>query len=135
MTTPSQTALITGASSGIGALYAERLAARGYHLILVARREERLQALAEELQRQYGIRADVLKADLSEESGIRAVEARLQSDPTIALVINNAGTAKMGGLLSADVREHQMIHTLNTTALLRLSYAALLPSAPEVRGR
>lgn len=98
MTTPSYTALITGASSGIGARYAERFAARGYHLILVARREERLQALAQELQRQYGIRADVLKADLSEESGIRAVEARLQSDPTIALVINNAGTAKMGGV-------------------------------------
>lgn len=135
MTTPSQTALITGASSGIGALYAERLAARGYHLILVARREERLQALAEELQRQYGIRADVLKADLSEESGIRAVEARLQSDPTIALVINNAGTAKMGGLLSADVREHQMIHTLNTTALLRLSYAALAAFSPRGQGR
>ena len=134
MTTPSQTALITGASSGIGALYAERLAARGYHLILVARREERLQALAEELQRQYGIRADVLKADLSEESGIRAVEARLQSDPTIALVINNAGTAKMGGLLSADVREHQMIHTLNTTALLRLSYAALAAFSPRGQG-
>ncbi len=52
----------------------------------------------------------MLKADLSEESGIRAVEARLQSDPTIALVINNAGTAKMGGLLTTDVREHQMIH-------------------------
>lgn len=134
MTTPSQTALITGASSGIGALYAERLAARGYHLILVARREERLQALAEDLQRQYGIRADVLKADLSEESGIRAVEARLQSDPTIALVINNAGTAKMGGLLSADVREHQMIHTLNTTALLRLSYAALAAFSPRGQG-
>lgn len=134
MTTPSQTALITGASSGIGALYAERLAARGYHLILVARREERLQALAEDLQRHYGIRADVLKADLSEESGIRAVEARLQSDPTIALVINNAGTAKMGGLLSADVREHQMIHTLNTTALLRLSYAALAAFSPRGQG-
>ena len=134
MTTPSYTALITGASSGIGARYAERLAARGYHLILVARREERLQALAQELQRQYGIRADVLKADLSEESGIRAVEARLQSDPTIALVINNAGTAKMGGLLSADVREHQMIHTLNTTALLRLSYAALAAFSPRGQG-
>ncbi|VFS56593.1 Fatty acyl-CoA reductase [Raoultella planticola] len=135
MTTPSYTALITGASSGIGALYAERLAARGYHLILVARREERLQALAQELQRQYGIRADVLKADLSEESGIRAVEARLQSDPTIALMINNAGTAKMGGLLTTDVREHQMIHTLNTTALLRLSYAALAAFSPRGQGR
>ena len=126
MTTPSYTALITGASSGIGARYAERLAARGYHLILVARREERLQALAQELQRQYGIRADVLKADLSGESGIRAVEARLQSDPTIALVINNAGTAKMGGLLTTDVREHQMIHTL--------SYAALAAFSPRGQG-
>ncbi|WP_174510328.1 SDR family NAD(P)-dependent oxidoreductase [Klebsiella oxytoca] len=130
----THTALITGASSGIGAVYAQRLAARGYHLILVARREGRLQDLAGELQNRYAIQADILPADLSEESGIRAVEARLQADPTIALVINNAGTAKMGGLLANDIADHQMIHTLNTTALLRLSYAALAAFQPRGQG-
>ncbi|HHG8773700.1 TPA: SDR family NAD(P)-dependent oxidoreductase [Raoultella planticola] len=134
MTTHSPTALITGASSGIGAVYAGRLAARGYNLILVARREQRLQDLADQLQSQYGIQAHVLQADLSEESGIRAVEQRLQSDPTIALFINNAGTAKMGGFLASDVSEHQTIHTLNTTALLRLSYAALAAFSPRRQG-
>ena len=65
MTQPSHTAFITGASSGIGAIYAERLAARGYNLILAARREDRLQALADQLQARYAIQASILKADLS----------------------------------------------------------------------
>lgn len=97
MTQPSHTAFITGASSGIGAIYAERLAARGYNLILAARREDRLLALADQLQARYAIRASILKADLSEEHGIAAVEQRLQQDPAIDLFINNAGTAKMAG--------------------------------------
>ncbi|MDU2480809.1 MAG: SDR family NAD(P)-dependent oxidoreductase [Klebsiella sp.] len=126
MTQPSHTAFITGASSGIGAIYAERLAARGYNLILAARREDRLLALADQLQARY--------ADLSEEHGIAAVEQRLQQDPAIDLFINNAGTAKMAGFLASTPREHQAIHTLNTTALLRLSYAALAAFIPRRRG-
>ncbi|HCT6930025.1 TPA: SDR family oxidoreductase [Klebsiella quasipneumoniae] len=133
MSQSSHTAFITGASSGIGAIYAERLAARGYDLILAARREDRLQALAGQLQARYAIRASIVKADLSEEQGIEAVEQRLQHDPAIDLFINNAGTAKMAGFLASTPREHQAIHTLNTIALLRLSYAALAAFAP--RGR
>lgn len=134
MTQPSHTAFITGASSGIGAIYAERLAARGYNLILAARREDRLQALADQLQARYAIQASILKADLSEEHGIAAVEQRLQQDPAIDLFINNAGTAKLAGFLASTPREHQAIHTLNTTALLRLSYAALAAFTPRRRG-
>ncbi|ENQ2454245.1 MULTISPECIES: SDR family NAD(P)-dependent oxidoreductase [Klebsiella] len=134
MTQPSHTAFITGASSGIGAIYAERLAARGYNLILAARREDRLQALADQLQACYAIQASILKADLSEEHGIAAVEQRLQQDPAIDLFINNAGTAKLAGFLASTPREHQAIHTLNTTALLRLSYAALAAFTPRRRG-
>ena len=134
MTQPSHTAFITGASSGIGAIYAERLAARGYNLILAARREDRLLALADQLQARYAIQASILKADLSEEHGIAAVEQRLQQDPAIDLFINNAGTAKMAGFLASTPREHQAIHTLNTTALLRLSYAALAAFIPRRRG-
>ncbi|ESA95802.1 hypothetical protein HMPREF1619_05864 [Klebsiella pneumoniae 909957] len=81
MTQPSHTAFITGASSGIGAIYAERLAARGYNLILAARREDRLQALADQLQARYAIQASILKADLSEEHGIAAVEQRRSRIP------------------------------------------------------
>lgn len=134
MSQSSHTAFITGASSGIGAIYAERLAARGYDLILAARREDRLQTLAGQLQARYAIRASILKADLSEEQGIEAVEQRLQQDPAVDLFINNAGTAKMAGFLASTSREHQAIHTLNTTALLRLSYAALAAFAPRGRG-
>lgn len=134
MSQSSHTAFITGASSGIGAIYAERLAARGYDLILAARREDRLQTLAGQLQARYAIRASIVKADLSEEQGIEAVEQHLQHDPAIDLFINNAGTAKMAGFLASTPREHQAIHTLNTTALLRLSYAALAAFAPRGRG-
>ena len=79
--------------------------------------------------------ASILKADLSEEHGIAAVEQRLQQDPAIDLFINNAGTAKLAGFLASTPREHRAIHTLNTTALLRLSYAALAAFTPRRRGR
>ena len=95
---------------------------------------DRLQALADQLQARYAIQASILKADLSEEHGIATVEQRLQQDPAIDLFINNAGTAKLAGFLASTPREHQAIHTLNTTALLRLSYAALAAFTPRRRG-
>lgn len=95
MTTPRSTALVTGASSGIGAVYADRLAARGLNLVLVARREERLQALASELRERYDVAVEVLVADLTEEAGIRAVEEALRSNTAIDTLVNNAGTAQM----------------------------------------
>lgn len=125
MTTQHSTALITGASSGIGAVYADRLAARGYNLVLVARREARLQALAADLSGRYGVDVQILTADLSDENGIRAVEETLRNDTRIDTLVNNAGTAQMAPFLSGEVEQHQAINTLNTTALMRLTYAIL----------
>ncbi|MBM3071268.1 SDR family oxidoreductase [Enterobacter sp. RHBSTW-00994] len=125
MTTQHSAALITGASSGIGAVYADRLAARGYNLVLVARREARLKALAEQLSGQYGVEIQTLTADLSDENGIRVVEEKLRSDTRIDTLVNNAGTAQMAPFLAGDIAQHQAINTLNTTALMRLTYAIL----------
>ena len=125
MTTQITTALITGASSGIGAVYADRLAARGANLVLVARREDRLQTLAADLRARYGVSVDILVADLTDETGIRAVEDELRSNTAIDALVNNAGTAQMAPFLAGDVAAHQAINTLNTTALMRLTYAIL----------
>lgn len=125
MTTQRSTALITGASSGIGAIYADRLAARGYDLLLVARREARLQELATQLRQQYGVGVQILVADLSDENGIRTVEERLRNDEHIDTLVNNAGTANMAPFLTVDIAKHQIVNTLNTVALMRLTYAIL----------
>ena len=134
MTTQRSTALITGASSGIGAVYADRLAARGYDLVLVARREARLLALAEQLRQRYGVKVTPLTADLTDESGIRAVEEMLRNNAAIDTLINNAGTAQMAPFLEGDVAQHQAINMLNTTALMRLTYALLPRLAQNNRG-
>ena len=133
MTTQITTALITGASSGIGAVYADRLAARGANLVLVARREDRLKTLAADLRARYGVAVDILVADLTDEQGIRAVEEELRSNTAIDTLINNAGTAQMAPFLAGDV-QHQAINTLNTTALMRLTYAILPRLAQNNRG-
>jgi len=134
MTTQRSTALITGASSGIGAVYADRIAARGYDLVLVARREDRLQALAAQLEQRYGVNVATLTADLTEETGIRAVEEVLRSNSRIDTLVNNAGTAQMAPFLAGDVAQHQAINMLNTTALMRLTYALLPRLAQNNRG-
>ncbi|TCB89974.1 SDR family NAD(P)-dependent oxidoreductase [Enterobacter wuhouensis] len=134
MTTQITTALITGASSGIGAVYADRLAARGANLVLVARREDRLKTLAADLRTRYGVAVDILVADLTDETGIRAVEEELRSNTAIDTLINNAGTAQMAPFLSGEVAQHQAINTLNTTALMRLTYAILPRLAQKNRG-
>ncbi|MET0330705.1 MAG: SDR family oxidoreductase [Dyella sp.] len=117
------TALITGASTGIGATYADRLARRGYDLILVARDQSRLQVLAERLRAETGVKVDVLKADLIDKVELASVEQRLRDDETITLLVNNAGMAAAGGLLGGDIEQLDRMIQLNTVAPTRLAHA------------
>ena len=118
------TALVTGASRGIGAVYADRLARRGYDLILVARDTDRLQSLAAELSATSGRTVAPLPADLSRQADLGVVEARLREDRRITLLVNNAGVGAVAPLLGADVERMQAIVDLNVAALMRLTYAA-----------
>ncbi|VVP74716.1 hypothetical protein PS928_00142 [Pseudomonas fluorescens] len=97
------TALVTGASSGIGAIYAERLAARGFDLLLVARDQERLEAAASRLRAEHGVQVEVLRADLTQKDDVLKLEQRLRSDSSISLLLNNAGVAADGLLANADM--------------------------------
>lgn len=119
------TALITGASSGIGAVYADRLARRGYDLILVARDRARLAALAERLGTDHRRAVEVLDADLGSRAGQAAVEAKLRQDASITLLVNNAGIGTHSALLDSDVERMTQLIELNVTALTRLTYAAV----------
>ena len=118
------TALITGASSGIGAIYADRLARRGHDLILIARNQERLEALATRLIDGTGRSVEVIVADLSNDTDLARVERVLHNDARIKLLVNNAGVASTAPLLDADVNKMDEIIALNIRALMRLSYAA-----------
>lgn len=118
------TAVITGASTGIGAIYADRLARRGYDLVLVARSTGRLQTLAERLRATYGRVVRTVGADLTKDADLRRVEALLRDDAGITLLVNNAGVGGAGPLLASDVDKMQDMIALNVTALTRLTYAA-----------
>lgn len=115
--------LVTGASSGIGAIYADRFASRGHDLVLVARDETRLEALAEKLHDQYSVKVDVLQADLTQHTDLMKVEARLRDDADIGILINNAGVAQSGSFLDQTPESIEKLITLNTTALTRLASA------------
>jgi short-subunit dehydrogenase len=117
-------ALVTGASAGIGAVYADRLAKRGYDLILVARNEERLKSLAARLTAETKRSVKILPADLGDKSDLAKVEATLKSEPGITMLVNNAGVASVAPLLDADVQKMEDMIALNVTALTRLTYAA-----------
>jgi short-subunit dehydrogenase len=117
-------AVITGASSGIGAVYADRLAKRGYDLILVARNEARLKSLSARLTSETGRSVKVLPADLNNRAELAKVEATLRDDPSITILVNNAGTASVAPLLNADIQKMEEMIALNVTALTRLTYAA-----------
>jgi uncharacterized protein len=118
------TALVTGASAGIGAVYADRLAKRGYDLILVARNGARLKSLSTRLIGESGRSIAVLAADLNDKSELAKVETKLRDDPSITMLVNNAGTASVAPLLKADVAKMDDMIALNVTALTRLTYAA-----------
>lgn len=119
------TALITGASSGIGAVYANRLAARGYDLVLVARNRERLTKLASAISSQTGRAVEVLVADLNEATELAVVESKLRDDASITLLINNAGVGTHTPLLGSDIEQMTRMIALNVTAPTRLTYAAV----------
>lgn len=121
--TASTAVLITGASSGIGAVYAERFAARGHNLVLVARDKARLDTLAAKLRDAHGISVDILPADLTELRDIEAVETRLREDATIGILVNNAGAAQSGGFIQQSTESVARLVALNTTALVRLASA------------
>lgn len=119
------TALITGASTGIGAVYADRLARRGYDLILVARNRERLDALANRITSQTHRSVEVLAADLNDKAELARVENKLRADASITLLVNNAGVAAVTPLNASDVDRMEGMIDLNVTALMRLTYAVV----------
>jgi short-subunit dehydrogenase len=128
------TALITGASSGIGAVYAHRLASRGYDLLLVARDKGRLDKLATELREKTGVNVEVLKADLTDKTDITLVAGRLRDDPAITLLLNNAGVAANSALADADLDEADRLIQLNIVALTHLASAAASAFVGHGRG-
>ncbi|MBW8816572.1 MAG: SDR family oxidoreductase [Caulobacterales bacterium] len=124
MSTSKGAALITGASSGIGAVYADRLARRGYDLILAARDEARLGALAERLRAETGVAVEVVKTDLTRRDDIVRLEARLREDEGVSLLVNNAGAALFDTFTVADPDKLEGLIQLNITAVTRLAQAA-----------
>jgi short-subunit dehydrogenase len=118
------TALITGASSGIGATYADRLAWRGYDLYLVARDQQRLDALATRLHQQTGRAVRALRADLTNRADLLSVAERLRIDGAITMLVNNAGTIAPGTLLDGDFDALEAMIQLNVVAATRLAVEA-----------
>lgn len=118
-------ALVTGASSGIGASYARRLADRGYDLLLVARRTERLRTLSGELEQGGGIRAEVLTADLAKEADLRQLEERIAGASNLEFVVNNAGFGTLALFHVAEAQSQDQMHRLHVQATMRLTRAAL----------
>ncbi|MBY2918796.1 SDR family NAD(P)-dependent oxidoreductase [Rhizobium leguminosarum] len=120
---PRGTALVTGASSGIGALYADKLARRGYDLILVARSQDSLTRVAKEIAQATGRTVKTVRADLGQRNDLLKVERILRSDPTITILVNNAGVGAVEPLLMSDVEAMERMIAVNVTALTRLVYA------------
>ena len=117
------TVLITGASTGIGAVYAERFAQRGHDLVLVARDQARLDALAARLRSEHDISVDVIPADLTQLADLSTVENRLRDDARIGILVNNAGAALSGNFIDQSTDSVAQLVALNTTALVRLASA------------
>jgi hypothetical protein len=117
-------ALITGASAGIGAIYADCLAKRGHDLILVARRIDRLRALADKIAGETGRKVEVIAADLVKRKDLAKVEAVLRTDKRITTLVNDAGVGSTAPLLKADVDKMSEMIALNVDAMTRLTYAA-----------
>jgi uncharacterized protein len=122
--TSKGTALITGASTGIGAVYADRLARRGYDLILVARSQDKLSGVAKRIQSSTSRKVETLQADLTVSEDVKRVAERLANDNSISALVNNAGVAAASKLLESDVDSMEQMIQLNVTAFTRVALAA-----------
>lgn len=122
---PKGTALVTGASTGIGAIYADRLARRGHDLILVARNRERLASLARRVTNSTDRKVETIEADLTSQADLQGVERVLRTNADISMLVNNAGVGATGPLIASDVDKMEDMIRLNVTALTRLTYAAV----------
>lgn len=126
--------LITGASTGIGAVYADRFAKRGHDLVLVARDVAKLSELADRIWKETGVKVDILKADLTDPADLAVVEARLKEDAHIGVLVNNAGASAKGGFAEQGVDVVGDLITLNATALARLAAAVAPRFVAEGKG-
>src|SRR5579864_4407457 len=127
-------ALITGSSSGIGATFAGQLAARGYDLVLVARRRDRLEELAAMLEESRGIKAEILPADLTVDGELALVERRIAAAENLILLVNNAGFGTRGKFFSVGVESQDQMHRLHVLATMRLTHAAVTGMIARGRG-
>jgi short-subunit dehydrogenase len=130
------TALITGATAGLGAEFARQLAEQGHHVVLVARDTARLQAGAAELENRYGVRAEVLAADLTDDGGVAAVVKRL-SDPArpVEILVNNAGMGLLRSFADNDIAEEKRHLKLHVETAMELAHAALQGMLQRQSGR
>jgi hypothetical protein len=133
--TPRSLAAITGASSGIGEVFSRKLAERGYELLLVARRRDKLATLAQELSQKHGVHAEAIEADLASEAGLAHVEQRLKSSHNLEFLVNNAGFGTTSLFHESDFATQERMHRLHVTATLRLCHAALPNMLAQNRGR
>ncbi len=122
---PRRRALVTGASAGIGAAFAERLARDHYDLIIVARRRHRLETLAHRLHESEGVQVEPLAADLTDSAQLRVVEEMIADDKTLAMLVNNAGFGTFGRFVERDPEQEEAEIRLNVLAVMRLTRAAL----------
>jgi uncharacterized protein len=134
MSSESGTAVVTGASSGIGSVYADRLASRGYDLLLAARRVDRLEQRAAELRRRYGIRVEIAGVDLGKGEDLERFARRLREDEKVTLLVNNAGLANMSSLVQLTPAKAQEEINVNVTAVVQLSLAVLPRFAAKSAG-
>ena len=128
------TAVVTGASTGMGALYAAKLAKIGYDLIIVARNHNRLNQMASHITADTERNVEVVAVDLNDSSQLAALENRLRSDASISLLVNNAGTGTHTQLVDSDVEKMTAMINLNVVAFTRLTYAAVPGFIERSRG-
>jgi uncharacterized protein len=134
MSSSQPAVLVTGASAGIGAVYADRFAKRGHDLVLVARDRARLETLAARLRAETGVAVDVVDADLTQSGQLAGIEARLRDDARIGVLVNNAGIATAGGFVEQSADALERLIALNVTAPTRLARAVAARFAAEGRG-